>query len=116
MVEAEVERVEIAPATLRQVGCCAVRNQGHALLGDAAVRAQRRIEARKIVAALPAADDGEALGNDDEIADAIFRELEARARWTFSIRTPATSSERSRVRASRRFDAPSPLHAPTSRR
>src|SRR6185503_3440666 len=79
MVEAEIERVEVAPAALRQVGRCAIRDQRYALLGNAAVRAQRRVEARKVVAALPAADDGEALGDDDEIADAIFGQLEARA-------------------------------------
>src|SRR5690349_16276783 len=67
MVEAEVERVEVAPAALWQVGRRPVRDQRHALLGDAAMRAQRRVEARQVVAALAAADDGEPLRDDDEI-------------------------------------------------
>ena len=50
VVECQVEGVEIAPATLGQVGRLAIGDERHALLGDAAVRAQRRIEAGEVVA------------------------------------------------------------------
>ena len=56
-----------------------VGDQRHLLLGDAAVRAQRRVEARQVVAVAAGADHGQALGDDDEVADAIGRQLEARA-------------------------------------
>ena len=77
MVEREVEGVEVAPATQRvDVAELAIDDQRHALLGDAAVRAQRGIEPREVMARRRRADHGRALGDDDEVADAIGRQLE----------------------------------------
>src|SRR6185295_3760741 len=80
VIEREVERVEVAPAaSRRQSGGDPVGDERHLLLGYAAVRTQRRVESRQIVAVPAGADHREAFGDDDEIADAIFRQLEARA-------------------------------------
>src|SRR6478672_2944513 len=50
MVEGEIEGIEVAPAPFRvDVAELAVDDQRHALLGDAAVRAQRRVEAGEVV-------------------------------------------------------------------
>src|ERR1700694_2296257 len=79
MVQGQVEGVEVAPpASRRKVSRQPVRDQRNLLLGDSAVRAQRRIEARKVVPPGARADDGEPLGNDDEVADAILGKLEPR--------------------------------------
>src|SRR5579864_7652195 len=79
MVESEIEGVEIAPPAHGQVGRRPIGDQGHALLGGPAVRAQGRVEAGQVVAALAAADDGEPFRYDHEIADAVLGQLETRA-------------------------------------
>ena len=72
VIEAEVERVEIAPAARGKVRCRTVGDQRNALLGDAAVRAQRRVESGQVVTGPARADDGQPLGYDHEIADAVL--------------------------------------------
>src|SRR5262245_19988146 len=80
MVEGEIENVEIAQASARRTRLDrAVEHQRHALLGNAAMRTQRRIEAREIVARGRGADRGIAHGDDDDVTHAIFRQLETLA-------------------------------------
>ena len=43
------------------------------------MRAQRRVEAGQVVAVAAGADHGQPLGDDDEVAHAVGRQLEARA-------------------------------------
>ena len=73
----------------------AVGDQRHLLLGDAAVRAQRRVEAREVVPVAAGADHREPLGDDDEVADAIRRAAR-------SARRPRRAAARARCRAARR--------------
>src|SRR5256885_17193617 len=50
MVQHPVEGIEVAPAPVGvEVLDAAIHHQRHRLLGEAAVRAQRRIEAREVV-------------------------------------------------------------------
>src|SRR5438045_9433444 len=80
MIEAEIECVEIAPAARRQRVGGAVGEERHALFGDAAVRAQRRRESGQIVTIARGADEGQTLGDDEELAQAILGQLETRTR------------------------------------
>ena len=58
-----------------------VEEQRHVLLGEAAVRAQRRVEPREVVARRAGADHVEPLGDDDDVADPVGRQLELRRRF-----------------------------------
>src|SRR5207245_7157543 len=72
IVEGEVERVEIAPAMRRGQGAGgAVGDQRNLLLRESAMRPERRIEAGQVVPVGAGPDDGEPLGEDNEVADTI---------------------------------------------
>ena len=61
-----VEGVEVAPAARGQVHGAPVGDQRHTLLGNAAVRAQRHVEAGQIVPVGAGADHREPLRDDDD--------------------------------------------------
>src|SRR5688572_31836918 len=64
LFRSQVEGVEVAqPAVRVQAGQFAVQDQRHALLADAAMRAQGRVQAREVVPGGRCADDREALGD-----------------------------------------------------
>ena len=75
----EVEGVEVAPAARRiERRRRAVDDQRHALLGDAAMRAQRRVEAATGRGATRWCRSRRAFArHDDQVADAVGRQLEA---------------------------------------
>ena len=79
MIEREVERIEVAPAPRRQRAHRSIGDQRHALLRKAAVRTQRCIEAREVVAGQAGAEHHVALGDRDEVTHAVGGQLEAAA-------------------------------------
>src|SRR6266480_3076440 len=74
-VEGQVEDVEVAQASAGSHGDGPVEHDRHALLGETAVRAQGRVEAREIVAGDGRAEDGVTLRDHDEVAHAILGQL-----------------------------------------
>src|SRR5262249_28265093 len=68
-IEGEVEGVEIPQASPRRLAEGTVQQQGHTLLREAAMGAERRIEAGEVVARRACADHRVALGDGDDIAE-----------------------------------------------
>src|SRR5450755_4973003 len=82
MIQDEVEGVEVAPSAIRvDAGKAPVDDQRHPLLGSASVRAQRHLERREVVPRRRGANHLRALGDDDEVADAVSRQLEEGGRF-----------------------------------
>src|SRR2546428_11793423 len=75
-VEREVEGVEVPDARAGVEPGAAIEHDRHALLGEPAVRAQRRIEAREVVARGRGADDGVTRADHDHVADPVLGQLE----------------------------------------
>src|SRR3989442_10670796 len=67
-VQREVERVEVAHARAGRQARAAVQHDRHALLGEPAGRAERRVEPPEIVLRGRGAGDGVALADDDDVA------------------------------------------------
>jgi hypothetical protein len=76
VVEGEVEGVEVAQAALSAgpgpPGASTIKR--HLLLRDAAVRAQRRVEAGEVVRSPRVPSTLVALGHHDDVADAVARQ------------------------------------------
>ena len=80
VIQGEVEDVEVAqPPAGGHPGGGPVQQERHRLLADAAVRAQRGVEAGEIVPGLARADHHVPLGYGDQVAHAVGRQLEAAA-------------------------------------
>mmetsp|Transcript_5274 Transcript_5274/g.19787 ORF Transcript_5274/g.19787 Transcript_5274/m.19787 type:complete len:465 (+) Transcript_5274:979-2373(+) len=78
VVEQQLEGIEIAqPAPGGLGGDAAVEQQRHLLLGQAAMRAQRHVQRAEVVALGCGAEHAQALADDDDVADAVGRQLEA---------------------------------------
>src|ERR1700687_5299193 len=77
VIECQVEGVEVAPAAtrLKRKGR-AIGNQGHALLGDAAMGAQGHVEAGKVVPGDARYEHRQSFRHDHQVAPAIGRQFE----------------------------------------
>src|SRR5262245_51840386 len=76
-IQREIEDVEVAETTIGgEAAYGPVDHQRDLLLGDPAVRAERRVEAGEIVEMGAGPDDRRALGDYDQVADTIGRQLE----------------------------------------
>src|SRR5687767_11346812 len=73
VIEGDVENIEVSQAPLWHADRLAVEEQRNHLLGDAAVGAQRRVEAREIVAREARAQDHVPRRDDDEVAQPVRR-------------------------------------------
>src|SRR5471030_608313 len=84
MVQCDVEDVEVAqafpvPLRLKTIGWT-IEQQGHFLLGHAAMRAQRYSQSRQVMLRAPGTEYRVASAHDHEVSHAIIRQLEALAR------------------------------------
>src|SRR6202035_5623471 len=78
MVQHPVEGIEVAPAPVDiEVLDAAVHHQRHRLFREAAVRAQRRIQAREVVLGRRATEGDRTARDPPQIADPVGRQLEA---------------------------------------
>ena len=80
MIQRDIEDVEVSQLPSLDSLHLAVEEKRHRLLAHSAMRAQGRIEPGEVMALRAGAEDDVARGHDHEIAHAVGRKLEARAR------------------------------------